>query len=331
MIVSCSGKVKEGSPNENANQPLNVILDLQEIPTNDFDPYFIETTSITSPTGPDSITRNVLQDRNGNIWLASWEGIIRYDGNEFTNFTNKKKLRRFHVFSLLEDSKGNLWFGTIGAGVYKYDGDTFTNITVQEGLANDIVGCMFEDSSENIWFGTAGGASMYDGNLFRNFTTEDGLSNNDINSIIEDATGNLWFGTRGDVSIYDGNSFTNFTKDDNSPFTNVRSIIEDKNGYIWLGGNDGLWCFDGTSFVQYTSDFAGYIYEDSLGKIWVCAAEPNSYHWVLWMYDANKAFFGTATATQIKKQSGQLFGIFEDSDGTIWVGNEHGVFRYDGE
>ena len=295
---------------------------------NDFDPYFIETTSITSPTGPDCITRNILQDRNGDVWLASWEGIIRYDGNSFTNFTNKNKLRRFHVFSLLEDTKGNLWFGTIGAGVYKYDGNTFTNITVQDGLANDTVGCMFEDTSGNIWFGTAGGASMYDGNSFYNFTDADGLSNNDINSIIEDVSGNLWFGTRGDVSIYDGDSFTNFTKDDNSSFTNVRSIIEDKNGYIWLGGNDGLWRFDGTSFVQYTSDFVGYIYEDSAGYIWVSAAEPNSYHWVLWRYDASAVPF---SATKIKKQSGQLFGIFEDTNGAIWVGNERGVFRYDGK
>ena len=328
ILVSCSAQAKEGSTNESSNQPFNLILDLEKISMNDFDPYFIETNSITSPTGPDCITRNILQDRNGDVWLASWEGIIRYDGNSFTNFTNKNKLRRFHVFSLLEDTKGNLWFGTIGAGAYKYDGDTFTNITVQDGLANDTVGCMFEDTSGNIWFGTAGGASMYDGNSFHNFTDADGLSNNDINSIIEDVSGNLWFGTRGNVSIYDGDSFTNFTKEDNSSFTNVRSIIEDKNGYIWLGGNDGLWRFDGTSFVQYTSDFVGYIYEDSAGYFWVSAAEPNPYHWVLWRYDASAV---PLSATKIKKQSGQLYGIFEDTNGDIWVGNERGVFRYDGK
>ena len=328
ILVSCSAQAKEGSTNESSNQPFNLILDLEKISMNDFDPYFIETNSITSPTGPDCITRNILQDRNGDVWLASWKGIIRYDGNSFTNFTNKNKLRRFHVFSLLEDTKGNLWFGTIGAGAYKYDGDTFTNITVQDGLANDTVGCMFEDTSGNIWFGTAGGASMYDGNSFHNFTDADGLSNNDINSIIEDVSGNLWFGTRGNVSIYDGDSFTNFTKEDNSSFTNVRSIIEDKNGYIWLGGNDGLWRFDGTSFVQYTSDFVGYIYEDSAGYFWVSAAEPNPYHWVLWRYDASAV---PLSATKIKKQSGQLYGIFEDTNGDIWVGNERGVFRYDGK
>jgi ligand-binding sensor domain-containing protein len=96
----------------------------------------------------------------------------------------------------LEDRKGNIWFGTIGAGVYRYDGKLFTNFTTKDGLVSDRVGCIYEDKAGNVWFGTEGGASRYDGKSFRNFTTKEGLPNNDINTIVEDNTGKFWFGTR---------------------------------------------------------------------------------------------------------------------------------------
>ena len=39
--------------------------------------------------GPSSVTRAIKQDRNGNIWIASWEGVFRYDGKSFTNITSE--------------------------------------------------------------------------------------------------------------------------------------------------------------------------------------------------------------------------------------------------
>jgi len=51
------------------------------------DPYFFESKDIVSAYGLRNTTRNLLQDQSGDMWLASWEGIIRYDGKSFTNFT----------------------------------------------------------------------------------------------------------------------------------------------------------------------------------------------------------------------------------------------------
>ena len=41
--------------------------------------------------------------------------------------------------SILEDSHGNLWFGTYGGGVSMYNGESFTHFTEKEGLSNNIV------------------------------------------------------------------------------------------------------------------------------------------------------------------------------------------------
>ncbi len=341
--TSCKGQNKTGPPKESLSQTtINLI---------DNDPYFVETNTITTSYGPSSITRNIIQDRNGSIWFATWEGIIRYDGKSFTNFTNKEGLRRFHVFSVLEDKSGNIWFGTIGAGVYRYDGKSFTNFTTKEGLVHDSIGCIYEDKNGNIWFGTQGGASCYDGkNLptgqpnFRNFTTNEGLTDNDINSIIEDKAGKLWFGTRGDACYYDaspagrqGKTFTKFTNKEGVAFVNVRSIIEDKEGNIWLGGNDGLWRYDGSSlptgqagFTNFTTNFVGYIYEDKKGNIWTSsAANGNPHKWVLSRYDKKYLPYEKATVTQITIQEDMFFGILEDKEGGIWFGTLNGVCRYD--
>src|SRR5215204_5995989 len=60
---------------------------------------------------PMSMVRNVKQARNGDILIASYLGVFRYDGTSFTNLTSKISSPRFSSFwDVLEDRKGNLWF-----------------------------------------------------------------------------------------------------------------------------------------------------------------------------------------------------------------------------
>jgi ligand-binding sensor domain-containing protein len=298
------------------------------------DPYYTDTEDTVATHGPRSITRNILQDKKGNLWFSTWEGIICYDGKFFTNYTLKAGLAKYHTFSLLEDRAGNLWFGTIGAGAYKYDGKVFTHFNTHNGLIDDYVDCIYEDIAGHIWFGTFNGASRYDGKRFDNFTTADGLGNNDINAIIEDNKGTLWFGTRGEgISYYDGKQFQKFNNHQGLPFNQVRAIMKDKYGDLWFGGNDGLWRYDGEVLKQYDTQFVGYIYESAKGDIWVSAGKLNSRDMVLYRYDAQSLSMpaGSIPKPQSVKQGiGQVFGILEDDKGHIWFGTEDGVCKHDG-
>src|ERR1700712_4226060 len=72
---------------------------------------------------PISMVRNVRQARNGDILIASYLGVFRYDGTSFTNISSEISSPRFSSFwDVLEDRKGNLWFGTRDSGVYYYNG-----------------------------------------------------------------------------------------------------------------------------------------------------------------------------------------------------------------
>lgn len=321
----------------------------------------VETKGVTAFQGPNSIVRTIKQDRKGNIWIASWEGIFKYDGKSFTNITSKVSSARF--FSVLEDRKGNFWFASIGSGVYYYNGKSFRNFTTKDGLANDRVTNIYEDKTGNIWFGTELGASRYDGKSFRNFKMKEGPSanqadsihisvyqnrlpevhwmHNDVNSIIEDKTGKLWFGTRGYACVYDGKTFTTITNKDGKPFANVRSIIKDKKGNIWLGGHEGLWRYDGRTFTNFTQKFVGYIYEDKKGNIWTSSEgsnglskvfsghSANAATWTLSRYDEKSLSNKKPTVTEITNKP-MIFGILEDDKGNIWFGALDGVYRYDG-
>jgi len=292
-----------------------------------------ENKGVITSYGPKWITRNIIQDRKGNIWIAAFDGIFRYDGKSFTNITSKVSSARF--FSVLEDSKGNLWFGSIGSGVYYYDGKSFTNFTTGDGLINNRVGCIYEDKAGNIWFGTENGASRYDGKSFRNYRL-----NGSVNSIIEDKTGKFWFATTGNTFVYDGKAFTVFTHN-GKPFTNVRSIIENTKGNIWLGGNDGLWRYDGNTFTNFTQKFVGDIIEDKEGNIWTSsesAASPawdgsltgNIQSWALTRYDGKSLADKKPTVTEVTNK-GMIFGILADDKENIWFGAFDGVHRYDGK
>lgn len=333
FCTSCKGQNKTALPKENIKS---------------------ETKNIVTSSGPNRITRNIIQDSKGNIWMASWEGIFRYDGKSFTNITSKVSSARF--FSVLEDSKGNLWFGAIGAGVYYYDGKSFQNFTIRDGLLNNDVGSIYEDKKGNIWFGVFGGVSRYDGKSFRNYIINGEAMNEDrtgktfperppyeVNAIIEDKTGRFWFATRGNTFVYDGKNFTAFTHAD-KPFKNVRSIIEDKKGNIWLGGADGLWRYDGSTFTHFTQRFVGYIIEDKKGNIWTSSERKNSpapalprydgkflsnQAWAVSRYEENSLSNKNPTVTEIINKP-MSFGILEDDKGNIWFGALDGVYHYDG-
>jgi ligand-binding sensor domain-containing protein len=297
--------------------------------------------SLTSHS-PKSIVRTIIQDRKGNIWMATWEGIFRYDGKSFTNITDKVSSARF--FSVLEDRKGNFWFGTIGEGAYYYDGKSFKHFTIREGLLNNEVTSIFEDKKGDIWFGVSGGASCYDGKFFRNYiingitinedrtgkTFPDRQPNGGFGIIMEDKTGKLWISTKSEALIYDGKTFTVLRNKDGKAFYGVGGITKDRKGNIWFGANDGLWRYDSSTFTKFSDKGAISILEDKKGNIWTSSSTGYGKPWTLSRYDEKFLNNEKPTVTEITNKQ-MLFCILEDNDGNIWFGSGHGVYRYDGK
>ena len=362
LATSCNEQPKAIMEKEIKSLPAQNSQALPEIPVSAGDLGFVVMPDTVSTHGPRSITRNILQDKSGNYWLATWEGLIRYDGNVFTNITLKEGLNHFHVFSLVEDSKGNLWFGTIGGGVYRCSpatgGKSFTLFTTKDGLAGDKIMCIMEDKEGNIWLGTSEGVSRFDGNTFTNFTKQDGLSDNFVSAIAQDKTGRLWFGTNGGVScaadigasLRSGpstiagtvaKSFTDFTISADLSFHNVRSIFKDTKGIMWIGSEEGLFRYDPAKTEKLptiiSKNSISYVFEDKSGNLWLDGIEVNIPGMTLSRYDPSASLrTGGKPITNVVARTGnkdpffnQIFGGIEDRDGKIWFGTANGIWRYD--
>lgn len=134
---------------------------------------------------PDDVKsfRSILESKNGDLlFLSQHKGVYRYDGKNFTNIIEKTEFKNETITAVLEDKKGNIWFGT----------DSDNNNSEKEGN---------------------GGTWCFDGNTYKLFTTKDGLSHNSVFCIIQDRDRNIWFGTRNTgLCRYDGKTFTDFTE-----------------------------------------------------------------------------------------------------------------------
>jgi ligand-binding sensor domain-containing protein len=287
--------------------------------------------TITAPKAPKRITRNIKLDSEGNLLIAAYDDIIRFNGNSFTHLEKEEGLDSWYAFDVLEDKKGDIWIASDQSGAYRINVSTgtITNFTTNDGLGHKRNMCIYEDKAGNIWIGGQGGLSRFNGNEFINFTTEDGLPHNDINTILEDKTGNIWFGTRGNAGLYDGKFFHEIKNDEGKFFFNVWSITEDNTGNIWLVDSSGLWKHNQGTFTHELPD-VWKIYEDTKGDFWNTGMLKGGGS-VLKRIESKSMADKKSIATEIFKSDKMFFGIVEDKKGNIWIGGGDGIWLYNGK
>lgn len=243
-----------------------------------------------------------------------------------------------YIRSIFQDSKGNLWFGTIGEGVVRYDVKTLTYFSNLDGFINNSVFAINEDKKGNLWFGTDQGVYKYDpsraaGEAFRNYNQKDGLSHINISrkSILVDKSGTIWVGTHGGVFQYDPSADTkgrpSFSLFQPLSSINIAGIMEDKKGNIWFASSDkGVFCYNGKVIThiaekeQLGENYAGGIAEDKAGNIWftmktgICKYDGKT----LTEYTAKDGLGGT-----------EFWGIYIEQSGIIWITARGSTTRFD--
>jgi len=233
----------------------------------------------------DGHTFTTLSARPSNDWKLQsndlWfrhayqtEKVYRYDGITLHELPLPKPpelSNPFEIYSIYQDRKGSVWFGTNPSGVCRYDGKSFEWITENdvtefgEGGANG-VRSITEDGNGDFWFNTEFRYSIYDSitlNSTKFYRRQesignlDGKKNSNINeylSIVRDNNNNLWIATyRKGVWKYDGAKVTHYPVQKDAKDITVFSIYKDNNGDLWLGTHEnGAYKFKGTTFEKFT-------------------------------------------------------------------------------
>ena len=95
----------------------------------------------------------------GQVWAGTWGGGVgRFDGSKWTNFTSREGLAGNIVYSIVQDSRGVLWFGT-NKGVSRYDGKSWRTFGVKEGLLDNNVYALAVAPGGDVWAGTKNGVA----------------------------------------------------------------------------------------------------------------------------------------------------------------------------
>ncbi len=254
-----------------------------------------------------------------------------------------------YVVETFQDSKGNLWFGTLEDGVAKYDGTKLTYLTIEDGLPSNRVVSILEDKFGRLWFGTDSGFCQLDGETFTYFSEKDGLCSNMISELYIDTKGIFWIGTWGGVCKFNGAQFENFQipypiiETPINPDTKdwITTITEDSKGHIWFGRDGyGASKFDGNSFVHYTtkdglnSNNVQSIAEDKDGGIWIGTrvAEKDNEDTAKRIGQGGINKLDGETFIHFPDVQGfsenDVYTIYKDNSGNLWFSTtSHGVYK----
>ena len=274
---------------------------------------------------PQNSIHAMLQTQDGYLWLGTQEGLVRFDGVQFTVFdrSNTAWLRSNYVQALLEDRDGGLWVGTNGGGVTRRKEDSSLTASTHEGLAGDQVNCLFEDRSGVVWIGTTAGLSRF---VSPRFTSEGiplEVRSKDIRSIGEDHHGGIWIGTaEGELlRLHEGRWTPERIEGlGKSP---IRAIAKDHNGNLWIGTEGGglaSWKEGVAALYSVSSGLEGSkilsILEDREGSLWIGTD------------GAGLSRLANGKWTSYSKGQGLssnwVASLCEDREGSLWIGTHGG-------
>ena len=220
--------------------------------------FFLVSTHLFAQIGkfysPDEVLSNslinqVYQDKRGFIWIATENGLNKFDGTKFTIYKHSSddstSIKDNYVRTVFEDNSGNLWIGCIN-GLMRYDWGTnsFKEIKMyKEGkqIAPHITR-IIETQKGEIWIATSGqgvfSMKKEDSGFIPELRLANQLNSIYLNLIFEDSKGNLWIGTENNgLDFYNPstNELKTFVAPNEISSNNISSISEDEQGNIFVG------------------------------------------------------------------------------------------------
>lgn len=301
------------------------------------------------------MVNDIVQDVDGYLWIATQEGLGRFDGREVVTFghlrTDETTLANDFVRTLFRDSRDRLWIGT-EAGVDRYLGSqagfvraSFPGMDTGAALDQSIR-AIAESPRGELWFATAGGGLVRVDESTSSFDvlgtgSTPALPANDVLSLEFTRDGALWIGTEGagvvrydpvrdEVSVPEGLEIIAGEA--------VRALLEDSRGRLWIGtdgagvlrydttrGTLDRWRTDADGQGGLPSDRIRDILEDAAGTLWFATDGGIAE----WRRDAERfAVYGHLEGDTRTLASDRTNTLFSDASGVLWVGTWNGVSRW---
>lgn len=226
-----------------------------------------------------STVYGIAQDSPGFLWVATQDGLNKYDGNSFETYYNQPfdsaSIPSSNVMTVFCDSKNRLWVGTMNSGLSLFNRTTKSFTTFSEsarkGSINDnSVFTICEDADGTIWVGTSLGlnrlfetknAQGNDSLFFESINVGNDSLLRNTSVIFSEKPGVLWIGTKKGLcrltTVSNGNQQNNsikvFTSENGIGNNYICDIVKDKNGNLIAVTKTGISIFDPVheKFISY--------------------------------------------------------------------------------
>jgi signal transduction histidine kinase/ligand-binding sensor domain-containing protein len=185
---------------------------------------------------PQNSVNAMLQDHRGYLWIGTFGGLARFDGERFTVFdsANTPGFGSDQIFSLYESHSGALWVGTVDGGLIRLQDGVATTYTERDGLPNRWVTSIRGDVEGKLWINTAGGGvAHFAGTKLEAYPTHRGKAVREF--FLQARDGSMWFRCGQDVVRFaaDGSVATL-----HSTKPSVFLVHEAPDGSVWIAFRD---------------------------------------------------------------------------------------------
>ena len=296
---------------------------------------------------------NILQDKEGFLWLGTNIGLARYDGYRFDFFSPKSGPEMVSspvvAYTALQDSAGDIWIGTAGQGLFRFDRTTETFLPYPYISAfppesgGSIVLAIQEDRNRDLWVGTRlDGLLRFDrkSGTFSRISLDPEAES--VWDLLVDRDGFLWIATQ-ESGLFRRNLTTGETVNFRFILDNPRSlgsntvwtVFQDRRGTIWVGTRGGglnQFVAEKEEFIRFTGDAAHprdlvspsitALAEDETGRLWIGTS-----------WSGLRIWDRTTGEYAILKHDSQdpdtiaddnITSIVKDASGIMWVGTTRG-------
>lgn len=268
--------------------------------------------------------RQLLQDRDGDIWIGTIAGLQRLHVGTFTSFSEQDGLApgRNQFDAIFEDARGEIWAGTLQEGIAGLRGDRWTVFGKGQGVRAGQVRGFADDAEMPVFAMSDYGLFAWSGNRYRKLP---GIPEGYVTTPLRTSDGSLWFSVtrKGVFRLKDG-KLTSFGPAEGMTATSVWSLAASADGDVWAGGTSGLFRWHGGRWTHV---------ELPVRSVFGILVQPDGS--LILGTNAGLVFHGDGarhgidwTLTQLDGlPSDSVFALADGQDGDLWLATAGGICR----
>ncbi|MFA6456393.1 MAG: two-component regulator propeller domain-containing protein, partial [Bacteroidota bacterium] len=279
-----------------------------------------------------TLARRAIADPSG-VWLAHRKEVLRTLGDSIILILDLQKKMTSNIVDFVEypAGSGTYWLATTGDGILRVSNGETTILDEKNGLPSHFIMSFFIDRSGTLWVTAFNGISRWDGKKFVPMQTISGIGDQEMHTLTQDFEGNYWAGTPANGLLRLRTAVISMVGPEQGLLEGkMLSLARRKDGSMIFGTNCGG-VYEWNNGKAFYSEMNKYlvnlcvwtVLEDSRGRVWTGARQLTRFDDVKKkgvVFDSTNGFNGL-----------DIFALFEDSKGILWIGCLNGLFRFDGD